>query len=83
MCTSMWNILVFRLISAIHFRKKMHLFLQQDAAKAVVKTDGLRIGDHEIEVAISNPPQRGTPLNVRDETSFTPSLGGGKKETET
>ncbi|XP_022340245.2 spliceosome associated factor 3, U4/U6 recycling protein-like isoform X1 [Crassostrea virginica] len=55
----------------------------QDAAKAVVKTDGLRIGDHEIEVAISNPPQRGTPLNVRDETSFTPSLGGGKKETET
>ena len=81
----MWNILVFRLISAINFRKKclFFLFLQQDAAKAVVKTDGLRIGDHEIEVAISNPPQRGTPLNVRDETSFTPSLGGGKKETET
>ncbi|XP_034337393.2 squamous cell carcinoma antigen recognized by T-cells 3 isoform X2 [Magallana gigas] len=56
---------------------------EQDAAKAVMKTDGLKIGDHEIEVAISNPPQRGTPINVREETSFTPTLGGGKKETET
>ncbi|XP_061162766.1 squamous cell carcinoma antigen recognized by T-cells 3-like [Saccostrea echinata] len=55
---------------------------EQDAAKAVVKTDGLKIGEHEIEVAISNPPQRGTPLSSRDETSFTPTLGGGKKETE-
>jgi hypothetical protein len=47
-----------------------------------VKTDGLKIGEHEIEVAISNPPQRGTPLSTREEASFTPTLGGGKKETE-
>lgn len=47
-----------------------------------MKTDGLKIGDHEIEVAISNPPQRGTPVNVREETSYTPTLGSGKKETE-
>lgn len=74
-------------ISSIHKKSKdftWNLFwLQQDAAKAVMKTDGLKIGDHEIEVAISNPPQRGTPVNVREETSFTPTLGGGKKETET
>ncbi|XP_048775052.2 squamous cell carcinoma antigen recognized by T-cells 3-like [Ostrea edulis] len=55
---------------------------EHDAQKAVVKTDGLKIGEHEIEVAISNPPQRGTPLSTREDTSFTLALGGGKKETE-
>ena len=43
----------------------------------MLKTDGLQIGDHMISVAISNPPQRKQPLSQQ-----TPSLGGGKKETE-
>lgn len=46
----------------------------------MLKTDGLMIGEHAISVAISNPPQRKMPL--KDE-EFVPSLGGGKKETET
>jgi len=46
------------------------------ASHAVLKTDGLVIGEHTIEVAISNPPVRKQPA-----TAFTPSLGGGKKET--
>ena len=50
---------------------------QDTAAQAVLKTDGLQIGDHMISVAISNPPQRKQPLSQQ-----TPSLGGGKKETE-
>ena len=50
---------------------------QDAAAQAVLKTDGLQIGDHMISVAISNPPQRKQPLSQQ-----TPSLGGGKKETE-
>ncbi|KAK7087738.1 hypothetical protein V1264_021749 [Littorina saxatilis] len=51
---------------------------EEEASQAVLKTDGLEIGDHKIEVAISNPPQRKQPLN-----SLVPSLGGGKIETET
>ncbi|KAL4224155.1 Squamous cell carcinoma antigen recognized by T-cells 3 [Mactra antiquata] len=52
----------------------------QCAAQAVMKTDRLMIGDHEISVAISNPPAR-KPQTSRDETLFVPTLGGGKKET--
>ena len=48
---------------------------QQSATHAILKTD------HTISVAISNPPGRKTPLAKRDESSFVPSLGGGKKET--
>ena len=55
---------------------------QQDATKALLKTDGLLIGENEISVAISNPPTRKAPMGDRDETSFIPTLGGGKKETE-
>ncbi|ESO95367.1 hypothetical protein LOTGIDRAFT_188648 [Lottia gigantea] len=54
---------------------------EEDAKQAVLKTDGLQIGDHHIEVAISNPPARKQPVIKRDE--FIPSLGGGKKESET
>ncbi|XP_060070147.1 squamous cell carcinoma antigen recognized by T-cells 3-like [Ylistrum balloti] len=56
---------------------------EQDAAQAVLKTDGMIIGDHTISVSISNPPSRKTPLNERDDQVYTPSLGSGKKETET
>lgn len=52
---------------------------QQSAAQAVLKTDGLMIGEHAISVAISNPPER--KMQKKDE-EFIPSLGGGKKETE-
>ena len=59
-------------------------YSQQTAAQAVLKTDGLKVGDREISVAISNPPARGTPVSQRSEpqkSSFQPSLGGGKKDT--
>jgi len=46
-----------------------------------MKTDGVKVGEHEISVAISNPPARKAPAGQRDETSFTPTLGSGKKET--
>ncbi|KAK3597200.1 hypothetical protein CHS0354_003704 [Potamilus streckersoni] len=53
------------------------------AAQAVLKTDGLLIGENAISVAISNPPARKTPLEQREESSpFLPTLGGGKKQTE-
>ncbi|KAJ8312590.1 hypothetical protein KUTeg_009963 [Tegillarca granosa] len=55
---------------------------EQNASTAIVKTDGLMIGEHTISVAISNPPGRKMPLSQRDETSFVPTLGSGKKETE-
>lgn len=45
-----------------------------------MKVDGLMIGDHTISVAISNPPER--KMSMKDD-EFVPSLGGGKKETET
>ena len=54
---------------------------QQSASHAILKTDGIQIGEHTISVAISNPPGRKTPLAKREESSFVPSLGGGKKET--
>lgn len=46
------------------------------AAQAILKTDGMKIGDKEISVAISNPPGR-----KADNTPAVSSLGGGKKET--
>ncbi|XP_074641538.1 spliceosome associated factor 3, U4/U6 recycling protein-like [Tubulanus polymorphus] len=57
---------------------------ETEAKNAVLKTDELMIGDHKISVAISQPPDRKTPLNSRPEpTTYTPSLGGGKKESAT
>jgi hypothetical protein len=47
-----------------------------------MKTDGIKIGEHEISVAISNPPVRRAPFTQREESSFIPSLGGGKKESQ-
>ena len=58
-----------------------YISFQQSATHAILKTDGIQIGEHTISVAISNPPGRKTPLAKRDESSFVPSLGGGKKET--
>ncbi|GAB1597512.1 squamous cell carcinoma antigen recognized by T-cells 3-like [Argonauta hians] len=53
--------------------------------KAILKTDGLAMGDHVISVSISNPPVRKGPTNRKPQQSapaFTPTLGGGKKESE-
>ncbi|OWF39137.1 squamous cell carcinoma antigen recognized by T-cells 3-like [Mizuhopecten yessoensis] len=55
----------------------------QDAKQAVLKADGMLMGDHTISVSISNPPGRKTPLNEREDPVYTPTLGSGKKETET
>ncbi|CAH1802142.1 unnamed protein product [Owenia fusiformis] len=52
---------------------------QADASTAMLKTDGLEIGDKTISVAISNPPPRKMPMKDR---TFAPSLGGGKKQME-
>lgn len=59
-------------------------FPQTSAAQAVLKTDGLKVEDHVISVAISNPPERKTPLATRLETPGlrVANLGSGKKETE-
>ncbi|KAL0271899.1 UNVERIFIED_CONTAM: hypothetical protein PYX00_005061 [Menopon gallinae] len=49
---------------------------EASAAQAILKTDGLLIGDKQISVAISNPPSRKTEM-------LTPqinSLGGGAKQ---
>ncbi|WAR03245.1 SART3-like protein [Mya arenaria] len=54
---------------------------EQTASQALLKTDGLQVGEHTIEVAISNPPARKAQFSQREETSFVPTLGGGKKET--
>ena len=86
MCNVPWEILqtpptlsIFATVWAL-----FHVVLfQSDAAHAVMKTDGLQLGEYVINVAISCPPERKTPLNQRDSTSFTPTLGSGKKETLT
>ncbi len=55
---------------------------QQSAAQAVLKMDGLEVGERSISVALSNPPQRKPPAAQRFSTAtFTPALGGGKKDT--
>ena len=72
----------------------MCVCLQEDATKAVMKADGLQMGEHQISVAISNPPKRRTPLEQRSSlaaekttttttTTFTPTLGSGKKSDDT
>ena len=56
---------------------------QDDAAKAVMKADGLQIGEHQISVAISNPPKRRPPEakgTFEVSSTHTPSLGSGKKD---
>ncbi|XP_071179062.1 squamous cell carcinoma antigen recognized by T-cells 3-like isoform X1 [Mytilus edulis] len=50
---------------------------ENEATQAVMKTDGLAIGEHTISVAISCPPDRRP-----QKDQFVPSLGSGKKETE-
>ncbi|XP_054004935.1 squamous cell carcinoma antigen recognized by T-cells 3-like [Hylaeus anthracinus] len=45
------------------------------AAKALLATDGMKIGDKIISVAISQPPER-KKVPVNDETSLIKSLGG-------
>ncbi|XP_025090591.1 squamous cell carcinoma antigen recognized by T-cells 3-like isoform X2 [Pomacea canaliculata] len=52
---------------------------EETAAQAVLKTDGQKIEDHIISVAISNPPPRKAP---QGQTSQVPTLGSGKKDTE-
>ena len=55
---------------------------QASASQAVMKADGLQIGEHTISVSISNPPgrrpQAGQPAGQEERR---PSLGAGKKET--
>ena len=61
--------------------KSLWLVFQHSAAQAVMKMDGLAVGEHNISVAISNPPARKAPASERFSAStFTPSLGGGKKD---
>ena len=60
----------------------MLLLLKTSAAQAILKVDGLQIGECTVSVAISNPPARNTPLSDREQSSFVPSLGGGKTDTE-
>ncbi|XP_041347974.1 squamous cell carcinoma antigen recognized by T-cells 3-like isoform X2 [Gigantopelta aegis] len=55
---------------------------ESHAAHAVLKTDGIMIGEHQISVAISNPPARKMPETIKGEGDRVPSLGGGKKESE-
>lgn len=50
------------------------------AAKAIVQTDGMKIGDNEISVAISNPPGR---KEVQKDPERVSSLGGVSKENQT
>jgi len=51
------------------------------AKTAVIKTDGLKIGEHEISVAISNPPERKAKMDPLL-MERTPSLGAGKRESD-
>ena len=46
-----------------------------------MKTDQIKVGENVITVAISNPPGRKAPLAQRESTTFTPTLGSGKRET--
>lgn len=53
------------------------------AAHALLKIDGMTMGDRTVSVAISNPPDRRTsliPEHPEASTSFVQSLGGGAKE---
>lgn len=49
------------------------------AAHALIKTDGMKMGDHTVSVAISKPPERKqNPLGTAQSASIM-SLGGGTK----
>jgi RNA recognition motif-containing protein len=54
---------------------------EQSASKALVQTDGMMIGEHQISVSISNPPKRKQPADQsKQETSTmvaSTSLGAG------
>ena len=56
--------------------------LQTAAAHALIKTDGMTVGDKTISVAISKPPER--KQGATSSAPFVPSsilsLGGGAKE---
>ena len=52
---------------------------QSDAAQALLKTDGLLVGDFTISVAISNPPERKPGFATKFDPLLT--LGAGKKDT--
>ena len=61
---------------------------QGDAAKAVLQADGLQMGEHQINVAISNPPRRRTPLEQRSAVTSgadtaTSARGGGASNAVT
>ncbi len=54
---------------------------EQSASKALIQTDGMLIGEHQISVAISNPPKRNermdfTQSNEAKTTQIT-GLGSG------
>ncbi|KAG0416079.1 hypothetical protein HPB47_006755, partial [Ixodes persulcatus] len=60
---------------------------ETSATVALVQTDGMQLGKHTLQVAISNPPSRG-PRNQNPQDSHggprpvpVASLGGGPKET--
>ena len=59
----------------------MCISFQKCAKTAVIKTDGLKIGEHEISVAISNPPERKAKMDPLL-MERTPSLGAGKRESD-
>ena len=48
---------------------------EQSAAKALLQTDGMLIGEHQISVAISNPPKRDK--SEDNKQILTSSLGAG------
>ena len=52
---------------------------QQSATHAILKTDGIQIGEHTISVAISNPPGRKTPQVSEMNHRLYPLLVAGKR----
>ena len=68
-----------------HFKGLAYVDFEDEAAAAhaLIKVDGMTIGDKVVSVAISNPPDRRTSLisdNKEHSSSFVQSLGGGAKE---
>ncbi|KAK3748519.1 hypothetical protein RRG08_008680 [Elysia crispata] len=57
---------------------------EASASQAVMKTNGLQIGEHIISVDISNPPERRTPLSTRLDGpgARLANLGSGKRDTD-
>jgi hypothetical protein len=54
--------------------------MQNDAKQAVLKCDGVTMGDKVISVAISNPPPRQAPAAAKKPPPIA-NLGAGKRET--